>query len=87
MEVLPFNVRSLRRRAFKEVKRISMHQPVRPHLRKSEKKWRSDAFILRCLLSEEYGKDPGKNCVDSFGGRNASVKISVPLLSLLPLNK
>ena len=87
MEVLPFNVRSLRRRAFKEVKRISMHQPVRPHLRKSEKKWRRDAFILRCLLSGEYGKDPGKNCVDSFGGRNASVKISVPPLSLLPLNK
>lgn len=74
MEVLPFNVRSLRRRAFKEVKRISMHQPVRPHLRKSEKKWRSDAFILRCLLSGEYGKDPGKNCVDSFGGATLRLK-------------
>ena len=59
MEVVPFNVRSLRRRAFKEVKRISMHQPVRPHFRKSEKKWRRDVFILEWLLSGDVARTPG----------------------------
>lgn len=33
-EVFPFKVMSLRRRAFAEVNRISIHQPVRPHFRK-----------------------------------------------------
>lgn len=46
-EVFPDKVMSRRRRASAAVKRISMHQPVRPHFRKLWKKVEEGCFFVR----------------------------------------
>jgi len=52
-EVLPVRVISLRRRAFMEVKRISMHQPVRPHLKKFLAKFGMGCFIAGSSFGDD----------------------------------